>query len=448
MRLFWKVFAVLWLATLLVGGSGFLVSRALQQDWLLLQFHPQLRDFAEDVVTHYEREGAAATQQWLEQQRSEHRLRAQLYDIQNEPLLDGTLPSRERFGTLRGERRGEPDPGVRHGRLFQLAWSSEAADYQLMVYVPPPTLSRWQRTPFALIANIMLAMAVLAALSLLLSRYLTRPLQQLGQAAQSLGHGPFDHRSLAGVVQRRDEIGDLSRSFQSMADRVQSLLNSQQQLMRDISHELRSPLARLRIGLAIGSKQRLTYADPLWERLDRECARLDHLIDDILTLSRLDTQDSPAKTFELDSLVTSVVDDARFAANQQRFTLRGETRCFIAGWPEQISSALDNLLRNALRFSPDDGEVKVSLSRSPAGCEIVIDDQGPGVPDEWMPRLGEPFARVPGQPPDSGHGLGLAIARRAIARHSGTLRFAHAPGGGLQVRVALPCTGGQLVKKS
>ncbi|SDS62483.1 Signal transduction histidine kinase [Halopseudomonas xinjiangensis] len=444
MRLFWKVFAVLWLATLLVGGSGFLVSRALQQDWLLLQFHPQLRDFAEDVVTRYERDGAAATQQWLEEQRSEHRLRAQLYGIDNEPLLDGTLPSSERFST----QRGEPDPAPRHGRLFQLAWNSDGADYQLMVYVPPPTLSRWQRTPFALIANIILAMAVLAVLSLLLSRYLTRPLQQLGQAAQSLGHGQFDQKSLAGVVQRRDEIGDLSRSFQTMADRVQSLLNSQQQLMRDISHELRSPLARLRIGLAIGSKQHLASADPLWQRLDRECTRLDHLIDDILALSRLDTQDSPAEIFELDPLLTSVVEDARFAANQQRFTLQGETRCAVAGWPEQIASALDNLLRNALRFSPEDGEVKVSLSRSIEGCEIVIEDQGPGVPEEWIARLGEPFARVPGQPPDSGHGLGLAIARRAITRHSGTLHFAHTPEGGLQVRVALPCTGGHLAKKS
>ncbi|UAW97357.1 HAMP domain-containing histidine kinase [Halopseudomonas nanhaiensis] len=446
MRLFWKVFAVLWLATLLVGGSGFLVSRALQQDWLLLQFHPQLRDFAEGVVTRYEREGAAAAQQWLEEQRREYRLRAQLYDQSNVALLAGTLPNSNRFGLDHAPAEGEQRP--RHGRLFQLAWNSGTVDYQLMVYVPPPTLFRWQRTPFALIANVVLAMAVLAIISLLLSRYLTRPLQRLGRAAQALGHGRFEQASLAGVVERRDEIGDLSRSFQSMAGRVQSLLDSQQQLMRDISHELRSPLARLRIGLAIGSKQRPAEDDPLWPRLDRECTRLDHLIDDILTLSRLDTQDAPAQPVELDTLVAATVDDARFAADQQRIELDGTTGCRIDGWEDQLASALDNLLRNALRFSPAEGLIAVSLRRSGNRCEILIRDRGPGVPEDWLGRLGEPFARVAGQPPDSGHGLGLAIARRAIARHNGSLSFTNAPGGGLQVRVALPCGGGQVTKKS
>ena len=446
MRLFWKVFAVLWLATLLVGGSGFLVSRALQQDWLLLQFHPQLRDFAEGVVTRFEQQGPMAAQRWLEQQRREFRLRAQLYDAHNAPLLSGTLPDSTRFGLPQPDP--EEDHRPRHGRLFQVAWSSEEADYQLMVYVPPPTLFRWQRTPFALIANIVLAMVVLAVISLLLSRYLTRPLQRLGSAAQSLGHGQYDRTSLAGVVERRDEIGDLSRSFQSMADRVQTLLDSQQQLMRDISHELRSPLARLRIGLAIGSTQRPAEDDPLWQRLDRECTRLDHLIDDILTLSRLDTQDEPAQTFELDRLIASAVEDARFAADQQRIELEGSSGCSVQGWPEQLASALDNLLRNALRFSPAHGQVTVRVGRRGNRCTLHILDEGPGVPEPWLHKLGEPFARVPGQPPDSGHGLGLAIARRAIARHNGTLSFANAREGGLQVSVELPCYAGQAEKKS
>lgn len=448
MRLFWKVFAVLWLATLLVGGSGFLISRALQQDWLLLQFHPQLRDFSEQLVEVYEQQGQLTAQQWLEQQQQQHRLRAELFNSQGERLIQGTLPTLPRREAA-GQRSSEHRP--RHGRLFQLAWDSPTASYQLLLHIPGPELFRWQRTPFALITNITIAMLLLALLSLLLSRYLTAPLQKLGVAAEDLAKGRFDANALTRIGCRKDEIGLLSRRFQSMADRVQSLLNSQTQLMRDISHELRSPLARLRIGLALGEKQGLTADDPLWARLDRECSRLDSLIGDILTLSRLDARDIPATHFELDKLVADAVEDTRFVTNTHNLSIQGSTQCQLHGWPDQLYSALDNLLRNALRFSPTDGEIRVNLTSNANGCYVMITDQGPGVPDEWLPRLGEPFVRVPGQPADSGHGLGLAIARRAVARHGGSLSFSHAEAGGLQACIHLPTAtqlSGQRRKKS
>ncbi len=407
MRLFWKVFAVLWLATLLVGGSGFLISRALQQDWLLLQFHPQLRDFSEQLVTAYEQEGPTAAQQWLERQQQEHRLRAELFDNEGQRLLQGTLPMQPRREARNAQT---PEQRPRHGRLFQLAWDSPQASYQLLLHIPGPELFRWQRTPFAMVSNITIAMLLLAMVSLLLSRYLTAPLQKLGLAAEELAKGRFDARALARTGRRRDEIGQLSRRFQSMADQVQSLLNSQTQLMRDISHELRSPLARLRIGLALGEKQGLSADDPLWARLDRECSRLDSLIGDILTLSRLDARDISATAFDLDPLVAEVVEDARFMSGHHTLRVDGATDCCLRGWPDQLHSALDNLLRNALRFSPEEGEILVRLTSDAKGCQVVITDQGPGVPDEWLTRLGEPFARVPGQPADSGHGLGLAQA--------------------------------------
>ena len=435
MRLFWKVFAVLWLATLLVGGSGFLISRALQQDWLLLQFHPQLRDFSGQLVTAYEQQGPAAAQQWLEYQQQEHRLRAELFDHEGQRLLQGTLPMQPRRDT----RHAQPaEQRPRHGRLFQLAWDSPQASYQLLLHIPGPELFRWQRTPFAMISNITMAMLLLALLSLLLSRYLTAPLQKLGMAAEELAKGRFDARALARTGRRRDEIGQLSRRFQSMADQVQNLLNSQTQLMRDISHELRSPLARLRIGLALGEKQGLSAEDQLWTRLDRECSRLDSLIGDILTLSRLDARDVAATPFDLDQLVAEAVEDARFMSDHHSLTIEGATHCQLRGWPDQLHSALDNLLRNALRFSPEQGHIGVHLTSDAKGCQVMIIDQGPGVPDEWLSRLGEPFARVPGQPADSGHGLGLAIASRAVARHGGSLSFSHAESGGLRACIYLP----------
>jgi two-component system, OmpR family, sensor kinase len=438
MRLFWKVFAVLWLATVLVGVSGFLVSRAVQQDWFLLQFHPHLRDFAEQLVGTYERQGPVAAQRWLESQRRQHRLRAQLYNDEGYSLLPGTLPR------LDAPEDHRPPREPRHGRLFQLNWSSPAHSYQLTLHVPAAELFRWQRTPLALVANITLAMVLLALLSMLLSRYLTAPLQQLGLAAQTLAAGRFDTSILSRIGQRRDEIGELSRRFESMATQLQILLENQQQLLRDISHELRSPLARLRVGMAIGSNRELTPADPLWTRLDRECTRLDRLIEGILTLSRLDTQSTPPERFDLGALTMEVVEDARFCAeDDQRIDLNLQIRTGLAvtGWPEQLAGALDNLLRNAQRFSPRDGVIEVHVSDDAQGLHIRIDDQGPGVPPEWLERLGEPFVRVPGQPSDNGHGLGLAIARRAITRHGGRLSFSLNESGGLRAQVMLPRTG-------
>lgn len=436
MRLFWKVFAILWLATLLVGGSGFLVSRALQQDWLLLQFHPQLKDFAQQLVNRYEAQGAAGAQDWLENQRQEHRLRAQLYDTEGRSLLPGTLPRRPIFQQAAPSDIESRD--IWHGRLFQLDWLTADGDYHLSLFVPRDEMFNWRRTPVALILNVVMAMALLALLSLLLSRYLTNPLRQLGVASQSLAQGRFEAEKLERIGRRRDEIGDLSRHFVRMAQRVQDLLDSQRQLMRDISHELRSPLARLRVGLALGSKQDIAIDDPLWLRLDRECTRLDLLIEDILTLSRQDVQDHPPCRFELDPLVAEVVEDNQFVADTQQLGMEGSTQAKLEGWPDQLRSAVDNLLRNALRFSPPEGVIRISLATHRDQCIISVEDQGPGVDEQWLSRLGEPFLRLPGQAGDSGHGLGLAISRRAIAMHGGSLTFSRSDLGGLKAQIQLP----------
>ncbi|MEH6492971.1 HAMP domain-containing sensor histidine kinase [Halopseudomonas sp.] len=437
MRLFWKVFAVLWLATLLVGGSGFLVSRALQQDWLLLQLNPQLRDFAAQLTSRYETEGAAAAQAWLEQQRRQYRIRARLFDSNATSLLPGTLPRLPRFGPPPDSASRHPPPPPR-GRLLQLSWQTDQQDYLITLHIARPNLWDAEQAPIGLVLNIALGMGLLALLSLLLSRYLTAPLRQLGLAAQSLGHGRFEGAALARINQRRDEIGALSRQFGLMAEQVQNLLDSQQQLMRDISHELRSPLARLRIGLALGSQRDMAADAALWQRLDRECDRLDRLIDAILTLSRLDSEADPAQTFALDPLLARVVEDAQFATPELTIKLQGTSDLELRGWPEQLASAFDNLLRNAQRFSPPAGHIRLNVEPAGTHWEISIEDEGPGVAEPWLGRLSEPFVRVPGQPADSGYGLGLTIAARAIARHNGSLRFSRAPQGGLRAVIQLP----------
>jgi len=197
-------------------------------------------------------------------------------------------------------------------------------------------------------------------------------------------------------------------------------------------------LARLRIGLALGSQRDLAADAALWQRLDRECDRLDRLIDAILTLSRLDSEADPAQTFALDPLLARVVEDAQFATPELSIKLQGTSHLELRGWPEQLASAFDNLLRNAQRFSPPAGHIRLNVEPAGTHWEISIEDEGSGVAEPWLDRLSEPFVRVPGQPADSGYGLGLTIAARAIARHNGSLRFSRAPQGGLRAVIQLP----------
>ncbi|MGM8936128.1 HAMP domain-containing sensor histidine kinase [Pseudomonas neustonica] len=440
MRLFWKVFAVLWLATLLVGGSGFLVSRALQQDWLLLQLNPPLRDFAAQLTSRYEQQGAAAAQAWLELQRRQHQISARLFDSNGQSLLAGTLRRGPRINPNdeARPRRSMPPPPRSRGRMLQLSWQTDQDDYLLAVHIAEPGLWNSERAPIRLLLNIALGMSLLALLSLLLSRYLTAPLRELGLAAQSLGRGQFQAKTLDRVNQRKDEIGDLSRQFGHMAGQVQTLLESQQQLMRDISHELRSPLARLRVGLALGSQRQINADAALWQRLDLECDRLDRLIDAILSLSRLDSPAEPAQSFALDPLLAQVVEDAQFASPDLQITLEGKSDLRLSGWPDQLASAFDNLLRNAQRFSPQGGSISVRVKQAGPQWQISVEDQGPGVPEPWLNKLSEAFVRLPGQPPDTGYGLGLTIAARAIARHQGRLAFTSVEGSGLKAVVELP----------
>ncbi|WVM92842.1 sensor histidine kinase [Halopseudomonas pachastrellae] len=132
------------------------------------------------------------------------------------------------------------------------------------------------------------------------------------------------------------------------------------------------------------------------------------------------------------------MDDSRFAAADLTLALQGQSDLNLTGWPDQLQAALDNLLRNAVRFSPPNGIIQVALAATGQGAQIIIDDQGPGVPDEWLSRLSEPFVRVPGQSADSGYGLGLTIAQRAVARHGGKLTFTRNDSGGLRATVVLP----------
>jgi two-component system sensor histidine kinase CpxA len=298
--------------------------------------------------------------------------------------------------------------------------------------------------PGALWWRLLLLALVVGALSLWLARYLSAPVGSLRRATLRLSAGELSARVGDPVDRRRDEIGQLARDFDAMAGRIENLVGSQRRLLRDVSHELRSPLARLTVALQLARDREGVQAAEALDRIERETGRLDDLIGQLLLLERLEARapDAEAEDFDLCDLLNEVVDDASFEASATQRWVEFETvsRCPMRGYPALVRSALDNVLRNAVRHTAEETAVEVLIDCGEQRAEITIRDHGPGVPDEHLETLFEPFSRVADARERStgGAGLGLAIARRAVEVHGGTVTARNHPEGGLEITIRLP----------
>lgn len=432
--LFWRIFASFWLALLLVAGLSLLLGRLINQDALVLARHPALKDFPERWVKVYQTKGAEAAQRFLERRKHRHAIDTQVLDSNGEALVRGTLPPRAE----RIEAR-HPDRHLPWRRLTQEYQSADGEQWLFIYRIPHPILASWQRDSLLLpVSALLVALLVLSLLSLHLTHFITRPLRRLRTAVHDLGQTSYQQHSLARLAARKDEFGVLAGDFNRMGSRLQDLIGSQRQLLRDVSHELRSPLARLRIALALAQRAEATQREQLWPRLELECDRLEALIGEILALARLDADSGPAQPVDLPALLDGLHKDAALAAPEQRIELQLEHPLpELLGWSDMLARAIDNLLRNALRFNPAGQPIELRVRPHNDRLLISLRDHGPGVPDECLERLGEPFFRAPGQG-SPGHGLGLAIARRSAERHGGQLRLGNHPDGGFVAELELP----------
>jgi two-component system sensor histidine kinase CpxA len=230
-----------------------------------------------------------------------------------------------------------------------------------------------------------------------------------------------------------------------MAERIETVISSQRRLLSDISHELRSPLARMNVAIGL-MRQRGAGADLVMvARLEREAERLNRMIGDLLTLSRLESGERVAEPlpFDLAELVADVVGDARFEAGARgcHVQLAPSAPAPVSGASELLRSALENVVRNAVRHTADGTAVEVALAGEDPGTVVVeVRDRGPGVPADYLERIFEPFNRLDEarDRQSGGAGLGLAIAKRAVVQHGGTIEARAADGGGLAVRIRLP----------
>jgi len=434
--LFWRILATFWLAIALVAGLSMLLGQALNQDAWILTRHPAVKNFAKHWTEIYEREGPRAAQQLLEQQRRNHRIDIQVLAENGQPIVRGTFSAR----AAALEARQQNQPGRLPWRRLTEDYSSPTTDatYLFMYRIPYPELHAWHRGSMLWpLSAIAIALVVLTGFSLLLTLSITRPLDRLRSAVHDLGQTTYQQNSLARLARRRDELGVLARDFNRMGARLQSLIGSQRQLLRDVSHELRSPLARLRIALALAERGTPCEREVIWPRLIKECDRLELLISEILELARLDADPGVVSQVDLREVFAQLKENAQIIAPNQRIECHLEPGIDLHAWPEVLERALDNLLRNALRFNPEGSPIELRAVRDGNGVTLSVRDHGPGVDKAHLAQLSEPFFRAPGQT-TAGHGLGLAIARRAAERHGGTLQLSNHPQGGFIASLKLP----------
>lgn len=278
----------------------------------------------------------------------------------------------------------------------------------------------------------------------LLALYLTSPIRKLREATNKLAEGDLSTRVAQKVGRRRDEIADLARDFDTMAERIESLVSSQQRLSRDISHELRSPLARMNVALEIAKQKSNGDTSTVFQRIESESQRLNDMISRLLTLSKLESgsKDFDRRELNLKSLVEQVASDADFeaTANDKSVKVVRADDCRVVGSESLIQSAVENVLRNAVRYTAEGTSVDVSVVRANGNATVRITDHGQGVPEEELKNLFKPFYRV-GEARDRGSGgtgLGLAIAEQAIVAHDGSIT-ARNEGDGLTVDIVLKC---------
>ncbi|UVL47584.1 HAMP domain-containing histidine kinase [Pseudomonas moraviensis] len=442
--LFWRILASFWLAIALVAGLSILLGHMLNQDAWILSRHPGLNTLAAEWTQTYEAQGEEAAQDILEQRKRQYHIDVQVLNETGDPVVRGTFPRR---AAAFEARQSNDDRRLPWRRLTDEITSEKTGDTYLFIYrIPHPELDAWHRESLLWpLSALGIALVVLTLFSLLVTFSITRPLSRLRGAVHDLGQTTYQQNSLAKLANRRDEFGVLATDFNRMGARLQSLIGSQRQLLRDVSHELRSPLARLRIALALAERANPEEREKLWPRLTRECDRLEALISEILVLARVDADNASAEDVDLNALLATLQKDAQLSSPEQTVRLQAEPQLNIKGWPTMIERAVDNLLRNAQRFNPSDQPIELQASRQGERIVISVRDHGQGVQAEHLSQLGEPFYRAPGQTA-AGHGLGLAIAKRAAERHGGTLTLANHAQGGFVASLELPLVPGVVVQ--
>ena len=452
-RLFTKVFLWFWL-TVLALFAIFLASRLgtrlVPSTDITASFAPRVADEAAHA---YESGGQQEFQQFARGLVGKSGIELYLTDGYGNDVLSRPIPS----DTLRIVRAARSDGRV----LSRYGLRSHSSSYKFISPSGRPYVllvrTRLQLARFLdttaggglPLFGVVLLMATLFCFWL--THHIVAPIQGIQSAARKVAAGDLSVRSPVEISERHDELAALAADFDVMVERMSAFVRSQKDLLSTVSHELRSPLTRLMMSLALLRKDSTSDSEELLQRMERDVERVDTLMGQLLTLSRLETglSSDERDAVDLSQLVQEVVADGDFEAQScgKSVRLQAEGGIVIENADQQaLRSACENILRNAIRFTRQGSEVEVILktekTKSLPQAVLLVRDCGPGVPEESLQQIFQPFFRVKetnGNPRSTkGTGLGLAIALEAIRQHRGTIRASNTKPIGLEVKITLP----------
>ena len=422
---------LLWsFVTLLLSLFAFMFVSAFVSGTAARGFFTDIRAWQEaEAAEAYQTSGAPGLEAYLKRLHMFLKERDYLTDASGRDLLT----NEDRSSLLKLARPASAPPQQSDGHIVMVTSSADSR-YRLITVADPPIALR------SLLPYYFLILVAVALVCWILAVNIASPLRDLARAVDRFGRGELDVRLQS---RRRDEIGDLSRSFDRMAERIGMLVTAERRLLQDISHELRSPLARLSFAAE------LTRTAPdrnlAAERLNKEIDRLTDLVGALVEVTRAEGDPSASRLelLQLDELIRHVVEDCQVDADARGCGIRvhGELDLMFQGDRELLRRALENVLRNGIRYTPRGSSVDVNLEHADQAVRIRVHDAGPGVPEELLPKIFQPFFRADDSRDSAtgGMGLGLAIAYRAISVHHGRL-WARNEDKGFSVCIELPVT--------
>jgi two-component system sensor histidine kinase CpxA len=467
--LFLKVFLWFWLAMVVVVGVFALTTHLTrpEPDFRPPQFiEAVLANYGRDAAAAYESGGGPALEQYLRRVERETGIRMHLFDADVRELTGREVPGPVREAAAQTARTGEslfrnlypgmlevrPVPAREGGRYVFVTPMHTQGPPPGHHHGPPPLhgpFGMFEDSPSALLLRALAVILAAGALCYLLARYMVGPVVKLREVTRQVTEGDLSARVGPRLGRRRDELAAMGHDFDEMATRVETLVGAQARLLRDISHELRSPLARLVVALDLARKRAGAAAAGDLDRIEREAKRLNEMIGQLLTLTRWESDGNGARleTFDLAALVREVASDADFEARARgcSVVLEEAGACEFRGTQSLLRSGVENVVRNAVGYTPEGTAVRISLNCGAgdggrAEAVIRVRDEGVGVPEECLTDIFRPFYRIDDSRTreTGGTGLGLAIAERAVRLHGGTVKAANSPGGGLVVELRLP----------
>jgi len=448
MTLFWKVFFTL-VFTLLVtfAAASWLSQKWLKENKAVESRVQALSNLGETALALFQQGDKRHFQRWLKRAMKKHRFRGALLDQHGHNVLSYTLTPELKRLAKKVILQKLPISNLRPPILsIATPLIVNHTDYYWLAStrMPPNQIYKGQQGMLFIRLGIMLLALII--ISWWLTRMFTRPIRLLQESTEQLGQGKLSVRTTPELAKRKDELGDLSRSFDAMAAQLESLIHSHKQLLRDISHELRSPLARLQVALELARNESGEKAGIELDRIDKEAAQLNTLIGEVLTLARFEqgAMQENVSIIDLNELLSQITSDAAFeaASMDKKVNYHSHPACHIKADQRWITRALDNIVRNAIHHTKPASSVDISLTIQAQQVIVRIRDHGNGVEASALPHLFEPFfrasdARERHNQQDSGYGLGLAIAQRAVGLHGGHIQARNHSEGGLEMSIYL-----------